>query len=303
MEIKKYIDIERLKDKYASAFTQGEHIVCQEKLDGSNASLRYDATTGRLVAFSRRRELDEMNTLNGFYTFMLTCDPVKWQAITDNGRYIVFGEWLIHHTITYPDDMMRRFYVFDVWDTVNERYMSWFFTKWVAEELGLLTVPVFYEGKFTSWEDIHKLVGQTQMGAMPCGEGVVVKSQDRLDNKSSRTPSYVKLVAADFSEIHQSKPHEVDPEKLAARAAAEEIVSTIVNKRRVQKQLEILVDDNIIPADWDEKNMAVIAKNISRMVYNDCMKEEPEIVKSVEDFGKICAKLTMGIVRGFLSER
>ena len=607
MKQKKYLDIERLKGKYMSAFNVGEHIVVQEKLDGANTSVAYDATTGRLVAFSRRRELDEMNTLNGFYTFMLTCDPVKWQAMTDNGRYIVFGEWLclsgdtvikkassgkarntmtlremynqkytlrsdvgckrgirkllkllytdkveitelnynteygldkittinealqkgyiinqdqkylitdlgidyikdyyfknstwgkdgfpsiyslnletddiqtnkmadifytgekevykltthkgysikatkehkfltphgwkslgelaefdcvaitdfitrnkhgrsygkgtraiiaaqdaykakigkcekcgatsclelhhidenhfnntednwmilcndchkkmhtkhnnqpnydyefdyivsieyagvedcydiamtggedlanfiannfiVHnckHTITYPDDMMRRFYVFDVWDTVNERYMSWFFTKQVAAELGLLTVPVFYEGKFTSWEDIHKLVGQTKMGAMPCGEGVVVKSQDRLDDKSSRTPSYVKLVAADFSEIHQSKPHEVDPEKLAARAVAEEIVSTIVNKRRVQKQLETLVDDNIIPADWDEKNMAVIAKNISRMVYNDCMKEEPEIVKSVEDFGKICAKLTMGIVRGFLSER
>ena len=36
-KMKKYVDIERLKDKYAMAFTPGEHITITEKIDGAVA--------------------------------------------------------------------------------------------------------------------------------------------------------------------------------------------------------------------------------------------------------------------------
>lgn len=294
--MKKYKDIERLKDKYAPAFKAGEHITITEKIDGANASIVVNED-GTLTACSRRNELNQNNTLQGFYDFVQTLDAsIVSAALTS--RYILFGEWLVKHTIRYPEDKMKQFYVFDVYDTETEQYMPWDFTKQIAEFIGLKTVPLFYDGPFISWEHIYSLVGKTEMGGEPTGEGIVIKSQDRLDNKFSGTPEYVKIVAKEFSEVHQSKPQkEIDPEKLAAKQAAEDLAATIVTARRVEKSIQKLVEDGIVPEDWDEKSLGVIAKHLPRAVYNDCVKEEPEIVAQIENFGKICGSLTMKLAR------
>lgn len=290
---KKYVDIERLKDKYAECFTKGEHITITEKIDGANASISYDSSTGKLRAFSRRRELNGNESLQGFGGFVESLDATIVGSVL-NDNYILFGEWLVKHTIRYPEDKMRQFYVFDVWDKTIEQYLPWEKTKQIAEFIGLNTVPVFYDGEFTSWDDIYALVGKTEMNAEPTGEGVVVKSQDRLDNKSSRTPAYVKIVAKEFSEVHQSKPHkEIDPEKLAERQAIENIVATVVTERRVEKCIQKFVEDGLIPETWDEHQLKDIAKLLPKAMYDDCLKEEPEVVTTIEDFGKICAKLSM----------
>lgn len=300
MKQKKYLDIERLKEKYMSAFNKGEHIVIQEKLDGANSAIYYDAETGTLKAFSRRNELNQNNTLQGFYDFVQTLDAsIVSAALTS--RYILFGEWLVKHTIRYPEDKMKQFYVFDVYDTETEQYMPWDFTKQIAEFIGLKTVPLFYDGPFISWEHIYSFVGKTEMGGEPTGEGVVIKSQDRLDNKFSGTPEYVKIVAKEFSEVHQSKPQkEIDPEKLAAKQAAEDLAATIVTQRRITKELEKFIEDTIIPADWDEHDMSTIARNLPRAIYNDCVKEEPETVAQIENFGKICGSLSMKLARSLI---
>jgi hypothetical protein len=294
--MKKYKDIERLKDKYAPAFKVGEHITITEKIDGANASIVVNED-GTLTACSRRNELNQDNTLQGFYGFVQTLDAsIVSAALTS--RYILFGEWLVKHTIRYPEDKMKQFYVFDVYDTETEQYMPWDFTKQIAEFIGLKTVPVFYDGPFISWEHIYSFVGKTEMGGEPTGEGVVIKSQDRLDNKFSGTPEYVKIVAKEFSEVHQSKPQkEIDPAKVAAKQAAEDLAATIVTARRVEKAIQKLVEDGIVPEDWDEKSLGVIAKHLPRAVYNDCLKEEPETVAQIENFGKICGSLTMKLAR------
>lgn len=294
--MKKYKDIERLKDKYAPAFKVGEHITITEKIDGANASIVVN-DDGTLTACSRRNELNQNNTLQGFYDFVQTLDAsIVSAALTS--RYILFGEWLVKHTIRYPEDKMKQFYVFDVYDTETEQYMPWDFTKQIAEFIGLKTVPLFYDGPFISWEHIYSFVGKTEMGGEPTGEGVVIKSQDRLDNKFSGTPEYVKIVAKEFSEVHQSKPQkEIDPAKVAAKQAAEDLAATIVTARRVEKSIQKLVEDGIVPEDWDEKSLGVIAKHLPRAVYNDCVKEEPETVAQIENFGKICGSLTMKLAR------
>lgn len=294
--MKKYKDIERLKDKYAPAFKAGERITITEKIDGANASIVVNED-GTLTACSRRNELNQNNTLQGFYDFVQTLDAsIVSAALTS--RYILFGEWLVKHTIRYPEDKMKQFYVFDVYDTETEQYMPWDFTKQIAEFIGLKTVPLFYDGPFISWEHIYSFVGKTEMGGEPTGEGIVIKSQDRLDNKFSGTPEYVKIVAKEFSEVHQSKPQkEIDPAKIAAKKADETLAATIVTARRITKGLEKLIEDGIIPEDWDEKSLGVIAKHLPRAIYNDCVKEEPETVAQIENFGKICGSLTMKLAR------
>ena len=211
--MKKYLDIERCKQKYAETFNVGENIVIQEKIDGSNASIRYDEESGTLKAFSRRLELNSENTLNGFWDYVQSLNTIAFKEVLGS-RYIVFGEWMgAKHAIKYPEDVYGKFWMFDVWDTQTEQYLPYeetraFYGRLIAcgnKGKKFNFVPVFYVGKFESWEKAMELVGKTEVGAEPSGEGIVIKRQDCLDSKSSRLPFYVKIVSEQFSEVHKSR--------------------------------------------------------------------------------------------------
>lgn len=304
--MKKYVDIERVKTCYADKFITGEPIVIQEKIDGSNASFYYDIETNSLKACSRRLELSEENTLNGFYNYVqsLPVDKVK-EIIGD--RYIIFGEWMTKHSIKYPDDVMKNFYMFDVWDKKTEQYLPFEDTRSIfsrLSECGIERfVPIFYTGAFVSWEHALSFVGKTEMGAEPCGEGIVIKRQSKLDSKSSRDPFYVKIVSEKFSEVHKSKPKTIDPEKMAQLEAEKAEVATVVTKRRCIKMLQKFEEDNIIPSDWGGESMKIISKSLPAAVFEDCRKEEPEVVAANKKFGKICAQLCMQYAREILEEK
>lgn len=305
MEIKKYIDIERVKESYASTFEVGEPIVIQVKIDGSNASIAYDSKTNSLVAFSRRQALNEMNTLNGFWNYVQSLDVKAFAEILGD-RYIIFGEWLVPHSVKYPESMYKKFYMFDVWDREAEQYLTQEDSLAIFDRLKYYIpnyVHTLYNGPFVSWEHTLAFLKENIYGEAPCMEGIVIKRQDKLWSKSSRLPYYVKVVNEKFSEVHSSKPKTIDPEKLAAREAEQAAVAEVVTKRRITKGLEKLIEDNIIPFDWDEHNMREISKTLPSFIYQDCQKEEPEIVINCENFGKICSQLTMKYVRNILQEK
>ena len=307
--MKKYLDIERCKQKYAETFNVGEDIVIQEKIDGSNASIRYDEESGTLKAFSRRLELNADNTLNGFWDYVQTLNLDTFKEILGS-RYIVFGEWMgAKHAIKYPENVYGKFWMFDVWDTQTEQYLPYeetrsFYDKLVAcgnEENKFNFVPVFYIGKFESWEKTSELVGRTEVGAEPTGEGIVIKRQNCLDSKSSRLPFYVKIVSEQFSEVHKSKKQKaIDPEVIAKKEANLALAATIVTPQRVQKMIYKFIEDGLLPQDWDEHNLKDISKILPNAIYKDCVKEENETVQQVEDFGKVAAKLSMSIVRDLI---
>ena len=307
--MKKYLDIERCKQKYAETFNVGEDIVIQEKIDGSNASIRYDEESGTLKAFSRRLELSADNTLNGFWDYVQTLNLDTFKEILGS-RYIVFGEWMgAKHAIKYPENVYGKFWMFDVWDTQAEQYLPYeetrsFYDKLIAcgkEDNKFNFVPVFYIGKFESWEKTSELVGRTEVGAEPTGEGIVIKRQNCLDSKSSRLPFYVKIVSEQFSEVHKSKKQKaIDPEAIAKKEAKLALTATIVTPQRVQKMIYKFIEDGLLPQDWDEHNLKDISKILPNAIYKDCVKEENETVQQVEDFGKIAAKLSMSIVRDLI---
>lgn len=305
MDMKKYVDIERVKESYANTFDTNEHIVIQVKIDGSNASIAYDEKNGCLVAFSRRQHLNEQNTLNGFWNWVQTLNVEYFKKILGT-RYIIFGEWLTPHSVKYPENMLKKFYMFDVWDKETEQYLT------QKESIAIYNtlheyipnyVHTLYDGPFMSWEHTIEFLKENIYGETPCMEGIVIKRQNKLWSKSSRLPYYVKIVNEKFSEVHSSKPKIIDPEKMAAREAEQAAVAQVVTKRRITKGLEKLIEDNIIPFDWDEHNMREISKTLPSFIYQDCQKEEPEIVINCENFGKICSQLTMKYVRNILQEK
>ena len=311
MKQKKYMNIERLKINYENCFDIGEEITISEKIDGSNASFSYDPETDSILAFSRRQPLNEINTLNGFWEWTQRLDKQAIIIATQGGRLVIFGEWLTKHSVSYPENRMKNFYMFDVWDTETEEYLPFEDVSAIYAGLSkaieknqevIYMAPIFYQGPFNNWKEVYSFVGKTELEAAPCGEGIVVKSQERLKDNNSRRPIYLKIVSEQFAEVKKTKKP-LDPEELKKKEALRNYASTVVTYRRAEKIIQKMIEDNIIPEDWDEKDMGVIAKNIGKLMYADCLKEEEDTVKAIENFGKICNGLTMEYVRKMLKER
>lgn len=300
--MKKYMDIERLKPKHLDGFDKGDLIYIQEKIDGANFSIKYDEETDSIKAFSRQRELDFKETLRGAWTFAQSLDKELLKEVLGDSL-ILFGEWLVKHSVPYPNDKYQKAYFYDVYDSLNEVYLPQDKAIKIIEELGLLKVPTFYIGEFQSWEHINSLLGQTQMGG-EYGEGIVIKNMTKLNNPDNRLPFYVKSVCEQFCETKAHHIKVVDIDAMNEREQLRDLASTIVTMARVNKIINKFVDEGLIEYDWDEKSMFVIAKNLGRRVYEDCIKEEKDIVDKIgSQFGKFSSAIAMNYVRDILKER
>ena len=302
MKQKKFMDIERLKESMVDGFQKGDHIIVQEKIDGANFSIRYDPETDSVVSFSRKNPLSLENNLRGAWEWAQKLDKNLVKDVLGN-NLVLFGEWLVSHTIVYPQERYQNAYFYDVYDTETEQYFKQDKVKEVINSLGLIYVPVFYDGEFQSWEHIQEFVGRTDLGGEH-GEGVVVKNMSRINDPNTRLPFYTKIVGEKFSEKKSVKPKMIDPEKVAERERLQNLVDTVVTEGRVTKLVHKMVDEGIIPEKWDEHDMSTIARNIGKDVYYDCVKEEPDVVEQVGgDFGRLASGAAMRIVRNILNTK
>lgn len=297
--MKHFMDIEVLREfdtdikvSNAKGFEVGDHIQITEKVDGSNASIQ--KIDGKLVAFSRKQQLDEFNTLDGFYDYVQTLDPSDFE---DN--YVVFGEWLRKNKIVYEKENMHKWYVYDIYDLEKEEWKNQTFVKGFAIAHHLIYVNVLYDGPFISWDHCRTFMNSPHYGNRQ--EGIVVKNQDKLNDPNTRLPFYLKLVNDDFKESKAPKVPKT-AEELAAEAQAGELARSIITSRRIEKMIFALRDEGIFPEKIEPKDMKLVAQNLPKRVYEDCMKEEIEVVNAinaleVQPFSKICGSVTMQIAR------
>lgn len=261
---------------------------CHKKLQGST-----------FKGFEYDYEFDYITEIN--YVGVEDCYDITMSGDEDTANFVANG-FIVHncsHTIVYPDDKYQNAYFYDVYDIESKKYLEQSKVKEIVNQLGLIYVPVFYEGEFISWEHLKEFVGRTDLGGEN-GEGIVVKNMTRLNDPNTRLPFYTKIVGDKFAEKKSVK--KFDSKKVEEKAKLQAIVESVVTEGRVAKLVHKMVDEGIIPEDWDEHNMGTIAKNIGREVYYDCVKEEPETVEQVgESFGKLANGVAMRIVRGMLN--
>lgn len=299
--MKKYMDIERLKEGYNDKnWFPNDIVVVQEKMDGSNASFQYDEASGEIKAFSRRQELTPTNTLNGFYNWVKikeANDKNFADIVKSHANLVFFGEWGVKNKVQYKDEYYNNFYFYDIYDVANEKYLVQEEVKEFAKILNLGYVNTLYVGEFKNWDNMRQFMGKSNL-ALVEGEGVVVKNQTLLN--APRDEYYLKLVCDSFSEVMKVKikePKAADPNETPARA----IVDSIVTERRIEKMLCNLRDDGIIAEPYDAKQMGIIAKHLPKRIWEDINKEEPESVaeglKLCNNFGKFCSNKTMELAR------
>lgn len=231
------------------------------------------------------------------YVGVEDCYDIEMEGTENNANFVANG-FIVHnckHTIKYVQDAYKRFYFYDVYDKEHECYLPQSEVKRLADELNLRYVQTFYDGEFISWEHCMSFMHKSDI-AVDVPEGIVVKNQTELNNPNSRTPFVLKIVNSQFSEIkkdnHRQKVE--DPQKLVARTKASEIVEQIVTKNRVQKELHKMIDEGILPEKIEPQNMKTVAQNLPKRIFEDCVKEENELViEAGEFFGKMCGSATM----------
>lgn len=77
-----------------------------------------------------------------------------------------------------------------------------------------------------------------------------------------------------------------------------------MTRNRVEKELYKMRDEGIIPDKIVPEQMGLIAKHLPRRIYQDCVKEEPEMVREAgEYFGKTCSSIVMCYAKEILLNR
>lgn len=191
MTYKTYPKIHRLGKEETDGILDFEVIV-QEKVDGANVSIFEHE--GKVRCGTRTRMLPEDESFRGFQEAVQNNFSIAmW--LSRNPECILYAEWLVKHTITYPDEAYEKLYLFDIYDKNTGEWWSQEDVKQEAEFLGLEYPHIFAEGNLT-FEQINEFVGKSAIA--PAGEGVVLKAKGFVNKFGDHC--YAKVVHEKFKE-------------------------------------------------------------------------------------------------------
>ncbi len=136
----------------------GAHLIIEEKLDGANAALSFDAGGGLLLQ-SRGHYLTGGGRERHFAllkTWAAAHAHVFWPVL--GHRYVMYGEWMYaKHTVFY-DHLPHYFMEFDVLDRESAHFLSTDARRDLLTGLPIMPVPVVHCGAVSSVDQLNQLV-------------------------------------------------------------------------------------------------------------------------------------------------
>lgn len=274
----KFYSIPYLKVDCLETFKPDDIVWIEEKLDGSNVLCEVD-NNDDYRCYGNTFELGTWYTNRGAYEKLLEIEDKVRKHIGQTA--VVYFEFLSLHHVRYSADKENHLFVIGVKDKTTRKYWTPDKVHELADKLGLEAPAILYHGYFKDWDTAKSLVGESRCGAVH-GEGVIVKAYDERYGIKM-----VKIVAEDFREIMKYDPGRKQA-KLDNAMAKKEKAREIVTEARIRKHLYKLVDEGIIDSveEMTNDNKTKAIKNIGRLIYEDCIKEEPDfVVEFGKDFG------------------
>jgi hypothetical protein len=137
----------------------GRHVVVEEKLDGANAAISFDAG-GTLLLQSRGHYLTGGPAERHFALLKSWANGLRdalWPVLGD--RFVVYGEWLFaKHTIFY-DALPHYFMEFDILDRQTGQFLGTAERRRMLDGLPVTPVPVLHAGVVASPAALIAMVG------------------------------------------------------------------------------------------------------------------------------------------------
>lgn len=288
--MKMYCKIKR-PDNAKYQIENGEDIVIQEKLDGSNTAIFND--NGILRLFSRSQELKGEDGLAGFVKYIREKEKTILEVLPKG--YVLYGEWLNQGKINYnslaKQGKIEPYYVFDVATEIvkkeqedGEDFIRTFAkieeVKEIANKLGLKTVPELTITKLTSYQELKEKYVDNQKSALDgtdcIREGIVIKTLDGVKR--------IKIVADKFQEVKHIKNSETK--------SPYAFLDKYITPMRICKFLTTIGIENPKPEDY-----AQIFKKLD-IIANDIMEEEKEQI--CKDILKLIKKQTVPNIKDYV---
>jgi hypothetical protein len=263
MSFLKYPHLERFGASEVESIEVGTTYVFP-KLDGTNASV-WAADDYSIKAGSRNRELSLEEDNAGFYAAMLQSNRVQ-AYLLEHPWHILYGEWLVPHSLkTYVDTAWRKFYVFDVYNTITEKFIPFDKYEEGMKAYGLdylAPIAIVKNGSietYTTCLDKNTMLIKDGAGV---GEGIVIKNYDFV-NKYGRV-TWAKLVTNEFKEAHHK---EMGAPLIGGEIVEEKIVTKLVTQSLVDKVVAKIINEQ---GGWSSKNIPQLINT----VFYDLIRED-----------------------------
>ena len=249
MAFRKYDHVERLGHDEVEGIDLGEVYVFP-KLDGTNASVWIDYTPPdddgpvmpEICCGSRTRTLSEDFDNANFYRWV-NDDATwpLWQGLIGAKMAFctIYGEWLVPHTLkTYRSDAWRRFWVSDVYDHDEERYVPYNEYAAILQKIGFDVIEPLCIITNPTEVQLRKEVDENSyliIDGGGAGEGIVIKNY-LWESKYGRQP-WAKLVRNEFKEENKRAfgVTEKDGKFQVEAAIAEEFITQAVVEKALAK--------------------------------------------------------------------
>lgn len=262
---KKYQHVEKFGNKETMGIELGECYVFP-KLDGTNSSLWFqDKENFGIHAGSRNRELSYENDNANFYNTIVQ-NPEIHNFFAKYPHIRLYGEWLVPHTLkTYRDDAWRRFYIFDIYNDINDTLLPYDVYQPMLEEFSLDYIPPLAIIKNGSYENFIHVLNQNNLfikDGAGIGEGIVIKNYSYYNQWGNQI--WAKIVASEFKEQHYKV---MGPPETVGKLIEEQIVEHFCTEALITKTQAKIQNEN---DGWSSKN---IPEFLGQVEY-DLIKEE-----------------------------
>lgn len=153
------------EDLEAAPFAElaGRFLVVEEKMDGANAAISFDAE-GRLWLQSRGHYLTGGAREKHFAALKpwahQHADVLRERL---GARFVMYGEWLFAKHTVYYDALPHHFLEFDVLDVLDGVFLSTARRRELLAGTPVSSVPVLAEGAFTRQDALVAHVGPSKL--------------------------------------------------------------------------------------------------------------------------------------------
>jgi atypical dual specificity phosphatase len=173
----------------------GQKVIIEEKIDGANVGISID-DNGCILVQNRSHFI----TSNYHAQFAPLDKWIAkhmsdlWEILTPN-RHILFGEW-VYATHSIPYDLLPGWFIaYDLYDKVNNTFMSRIKLSILLNKSNIPYVPVIFEDYIESIESLKSYVtGKSKYSSHAVREGIVIRVFDDENNLKFRA----KIVRGDF---------------------------------------------------------------------------------------------------------
>lgn len=214
MIFKKYDKVERWDHKDEIEGINIGEVYIQEKIDGANAQVffhdghicigkRSDIVARINVEYDTLQVKEEFRGLPDYIFKDRKCYKNLFKYYPE---WRLYGEWLVKHTVIYGDIFINKFYVFDIYDENEQRFLQPDDYFHILDQFYISFIPLFYKLENPSMDELLDLtrkiekIPKSNFGAEMI-EGLVYKNYDFI-NRYGRNV-FMKAVTKEFLEVNK----------------------------------------------------------------------------------------------------